>query len=56
MRNYEQLSYEEIAERTGKSVGGLKANYFHALKKSWSCQMKRMMKEFQISFEIDERE
>ena len=33
MRNYEQLSYEEIAERTGKSVGGLKANYFHALKK-----------------------
>lgn len=33
MRNFEQLSYEEIAERTGKSVGGLKANYFHALKK-----------------------
>jgi len=33
MRNYEELSYEEIAERTGKSVGGLKANYFHALKK-----------------------
>lgn len=33
MRNYEQLSYEEIAQRTGKSVGGLKANYFHALKK-----------------------
>ena len=33
MRNYEQLSYEEIAKITGKSVGGLKANYFHALKK-----------------------
>ncbi len=33
LRNFEQLSYEEIAEITGKSVGGLKANYFHALKK-----------------------
>ncbi len=33
MRNYEQLTYEEIAERTGKSIGGLKANYFYALKK-----------------------
>jgi RNA polymerase sigma-70 factor, ECF subfamily len=33
LRNYDGLSYEEIAEITGKSVGGLKANYFHALKK-----------------------
>jgi RNA polymerase sigma-70 factor (ECF subfamily) len=33
MRNYDQLSYEEISDITGKSVGGLKANYFHALKK-----------------------
>ncbi len=33
LRNFDQLSYEEIAEITGKSVGGLKANYFHALKK-----------------------
>lgn len=33
MRNYDQLTYEEISEITGKSVGGLKANYFHALKK-----------------------
>lgn len=33
MRNYDQLSYEEIAKITGKSIGGLKANYFHALKK-----------------------
>ena len=33
MRNFEDLSYEEISEVTGKSVGGLKANYFHALKK-----------------------
>lgn len=33
LRNYEQLTYEEIAEITGKSVGGLKANYFHAINK-----------------------
>lgn len=33
MRNYDHLSYEEISELTGKSVGGLKANYFHAVKK-----------------------
>ncbi len=33
MRNFDELSYEEISEITGKSVGGLKANYFHALKK-----------------------
>jgi RNA polymerase sigma-70 factor (ECF subfamily) len=33
MRNYEELSYEEISKITGKTVGGLKANYFHALKK-----------------------
>lgn len=33
LRNFDQLSYEEISEITGKSIGGLKANYFHALKK-----------------------
>jgi len=33
MRSFEELSYEEIAEVTGKSIGGLKANYFHAMKK-----------------------
>jgi RNA polymerase sigma-70 factor (ECF subfamily) len=33
LRNYDELSYEEISELTGKSVGGLKANYFHAVKK-----------------------
>ncbi len=33
MRNYDELSYEEISELTGKSIGGLKANYFHALNK-----------------------
>lgn len=33
MRSFDELSYEEIAEITGKSVGALKANYFHALNK-----------------------
>ena len=33
LRNIENLSYEEISDMTGKSVGGLKANYFHAVKK-----------------------
>jgi len=33
LRHMDELSYEEISKITGKSVGGLKANYFHALKK-----------------------
>jgi RNA polymerase sigma-70 factor (ECF subfamily) len=33
MKQFEELSYKEISDITGKSVGGLKANYFHALKK-----------------------
>ena len=33
LRHFEELSYEEISEITGKSIGGLKANYFHASKK-----------------------
>lgn len=33
LRHYDELSYGEIAEITGKSIGGLKANYFHAIKK-----------------------
>jgi len=33
MRFYDNLSYEEIAKQMGKSVGGMKANYFHAVKK-----------------------
>ena len=33
MRNYDDLSYEEISSITGKSVGALKANYFHAFQK-----------------------
>ena len=33
MKSFEDMSYKEISEITGKSIGGLKANYFHALKK-----------------------
>ncbi len=32
-RTYDELSYEEIAQITGKSIGGLKASYFHAVQK-----------------------
>ena len=33
MRNFDELSYEEISKITGKSIGTLKANHFHALMK-----------------------
>ncbi len=33
MRNFDDMSYKEIAEVTGRSEGGLKANYFHAVNK-----------------------
>ncbi|NOX18634.1 MAG: RNA polymerase sigma factor [Chlorobi bacterium] len=33
LRNFEELSYREIEEITGTSIGALKASYFHALKK-----------------------
>lgn len=33
MRFYDEMTYEEIAAILNKSVGGLKANYFHAFKK-----------------------
>lgn len=32
-RYFDELKYEEIAAITGRSVGGLKANYFHAVEK-----------------------
>ncbi|HMS66205.1 MAG TPA: sigma-70 family RNA polymerase sigma factor [Ignavibacteria bacterium] len=32
MRYYENLSYDEISAIMGKSTGGMKANYFHAIK------------------------
>jgi RNA polymerase sigma-70 factor (ECF subfamily) len=33
LRYYQELSYEEIAGILDRSVGGLKANYFHAVRK-----------------------
>ncbi|MCF6271560.1 MAG: RNA polymerase sigma factor [Melioribacteraceae bacterium] len=33
MKNFDELTYKEISEITGKSIGGLKANYFHALRR-----------------------
>ncbi len=33
LRFYEELSYEEIAQVMHRSLGALKANYFHAIKK-----------------------
>ncbi len=33
MRYYDEMSYDEISAVLKTSVGGLKANYFHALKK-----------------------
>ncbi len=33
MRYYDEMRYEEIAKILKTSVGGLKANYFHAVKK-----------------------
>lgn len=33
LKNYEQMTYEEMSQLTGKSIGGLKSNYFQAMKK-----------------------
>lgn len=33
LRYFEDMSYDEISEAIGTGVGGLKANYFHAVKK-----------------------
>ena len=33
LRYYEELSYEDISKIMKKSIGGIKANYFHAVKK-----------------------
>lgn len=33
LKNFENLKYEEISQITGKSVGALKANYFHSVNK-----------------------
>jgi len=37
MRYYDNMSYDEISKILNKSVGGMKANYFHALKKIGTC-------------------
>jgi RNA polymerase sigma-70 factor (ECF subfamily) len=33
LRHVEELTYEEISEMLGTSIGGLKANYFQAVQK-----------------------
>src|SRR5712692_3192647 len=40
MRYYEEMPYEKIAKILKRSVGGLKANYFHAVKKIQSYVLK----------------
>ena len=42
MRYYDELPYEEIGRMLKKSEGGLKANYFHALKKIQEYVRKEM--------------
>ncbi len=53
MRFYDELPYEEIARLTGTSVGGLKANYFHAVKKigEYLHQYGKIAPEFLAAFE-----
>ena len=33
LRFYDEMPYEQMSQILGTSVGGLKANYFHAVKK-----------------------
>jgi RNA polymerase sigma-70 factor (ECF subfamily) len=33
MKYYDDISYQEMSEITGTTVGALKASYFHAVKK-----------------------
>lgn len=42
LRHFDELSYEEISELTGTSVGGLKANYFHAYNKIEELMKKKL--------------
>jgi RNA polymerase sigma-70 factor (ECF subfamily) len=42
LRYYEEKSYEEIADILKTSVGGLKANYFHAVKKIGNVLKKKL--------------
>ena len=42
MRYYDEMTYEDMAKILHTSVGGLKANYFHALKKIQEYVRKEM--------------
>lgn len=42
LRYYEEMPYDEMAKILRRTVGGLKANYFHALKKVQSYVRKEM--------------
>lgn len=42
LRYFEQMSYEEISKLLGTSVGGLKANYYHAVKKVTEMMKNRL--------------
>ncbi|HMQ68809.1 MAG TPA: sigma-70 family RNA polymerase sigma factor [Ignavibacteria bacterium] len=49
MRYYDNLSYEDISNILNKSVGGMKANYFHAIKrleKFLKCNKKSELTEY----------
>lgn len=45
MRYYDELTYDEIANILNTSVGGLKANYFHAFKKIETFLKQRLKEE-----------
>jgi len=44
LRYFDNLSFNEISEMLGTSVGGLKANYFHAVRKI-ANEMKKYLEE-----------
>ncbi|MGQ9820037.1 MAG: RNA polymerase sigma factor [Candidatus Kapaibacteriales bacterium] len=44
LRFFDELDYQSISELLGTSVGGLKANYFHAIKKI-AKQMEKFLEE-----------
>lgn len=46
MRFYDDMTYDEIAAVLNKSVGGLKANYFHAFKKIQAFLKEKKLKGF----------
>lgn len=51
LRHFEELSYKEISEITGKSIGSIKANYFHAFNK-----LKEILEDKDIEVTINEKE